>query len=64
MDQHYASSPPDANVTDEVLERMRRVDHLVRQWTDPAFRAQIDPQEPEIVGPPTRTLIQRIRCWI
>lgn len=61
MDQHFASSPPHVSVPDAVVERMRRVDHLVRQWTDPAFRAQIDPAEPEIVGPPTRTLIQQIR---
>lgn len=52
MDQHCASSPPHANVPDEVIERMRRVDHLVRPWTNPAFRAQIDPQEPEVAGPP------------
>ncbi|HST57711.1 MAG TPA: hypothetical protein VLK84_03415 [Longimicrobium sp.] len=59
MDHHYAPSPPHANVPDEVIERMRSVDHLVRQWTTPEFRAQIDPAEPEVVGRPT--LIQRIR---
>ncbi len=61
---HNASSPMPADVPDEVIERMRRVDPLVRQWTDPAFRSQVDPEEPEIVGPPTRTLIQRIRSRI
>lgn len=61
MDRHYASSATPSKAPDEVVERMRRVDHLVRQLTHPAFRAQINPEEPEVVGPPTPTLIQRIR---
>ena len=61
MDQRSVSSPPHPNVPDEVVERMRRVDHLVRQLTDPAFRAQIDPEEPEVIGPPAPTLTKRIR---
>jgi hypothetical protein len=60
MDQRSVSSAPHSNVPDEVVERMRRVDHLVRQFTDPAFRMQIDPEEPEVVGPPAPTLTERI----
>lgn len=32
---------------------MRLADVLVAPWTDPALRAQIDPDLSEIVGPPT-----------
>lgn len=55
MERRYASSsiPADA-VPDEIIERMHRADSAVRQWIDPAFRAQINPDVPEVVGPPTR----------
>jgi hypothetical protein len=62
MDRSFAPSSIHVGVTpEEIVERMRRVDGLVRPWFDPAFRAQIDPDVPEVVGPPTRTPSRRIR---
>jgi len=60
MERRCASSsnPADA-VPDEIIERMRRADSAVRPWVDPAFRAQINPDVPEVVGPPER--VQAIR---
>lgn len=49
-----SSTPVDA-LRDEAVERMRRVDSLVRPWVDADFRAQINPDIPEVVGPPTKT---------
>jgi hypothetical protein len=62
MKRPYASSPtPTDAVADEVMERMHRADSLVQQWVEPAFRARIDPDVPEVVGPPTRLFGGRIR---
>lgn len=36
---------------DEIRARMRAVDHRVAIWTDPVFRARINPDVPEYVGP-------------
>jgi hypothetical protein len=53
MKHRYASSSTQADLMpDGVIERMRRADEAVRPWVDPAFRAQINPDMPEVVGPP------------
>lgn len=62
MDQRYVSSTaPEEVVTDQVIERMRRVDSIVREWVDPSFRSRINPDVPEVIGPPSRTSNRRIR---
>ena len=56
MDQCRAAFSGHADaVPDGMIERMQRVDSLVRQWVDPAFRALIDPDAPEVVGQPSHT---------
>lgn len=62
MERRYSSSsiPADA-VPDEIIERMHRAHSIVRQWADPAFRARIDPDVPEVVGPPTQMFKHGIR---
>ena len=61
MERRYASSsiPADA-VPDEIIERMRRVDSIVRPWIDPAFRARINPDVPEVVGPPAQGIRREV----
>lgn len=62
MGRHHVSPPSHSDaVPDEIIERMDRVDSLVRPWVDPAFRARIDPEVPEVVGPPNRAENRRIR---
>lgn len=62
MDQHCAAFSEHADAApDQVTERMRRVDPLVRQWVDPAFRGRIDPDMAEVVGPPARISGRRLR---
>jgi hypothetical protein len=62
MDRRFISSSTHIEATpDDVVERMRHADGLVRPWVEPAFRAQIDPDVPEVVGPPIRTPSRRIR---
>lgn len=61
MEPRYVSSSTPVDVMpDKVMERMRRADALVRPWLDPAFRARINPEVPEVVGPPTRLNERRI----
>lgn len=65
MERRCASPSPYVDaMPDEVMERMRRADSLVRPWVDSAFRAQINPDAPEVVGPPTRLNHGRIRRGI
>lgn len=53
MIRRSAPATTDADATvDEIRARMREADHLVAIWTDPAFRARINPEVPEYVGPP------------
>jgi hypothetical protein len=62
MDRRHAPSPPHTDaVPDEIIERMHQADSLVRPWVDAAFRARINPDVPEVVGPPTRMKSRRIR---
>ncbi len=62
MGRCYTASSTYVDTTpDEIIERMRRADAMVRPWVDPAFRAHINPDVPEVVGPPTRTCSRRIR---
>jgi hypothetical protein len=62
MKRSYAFSPTQTDaVADEVMERMHRADSLVQQWVEPDFRARINPEVPEVVGPPTRLFGGRIR---
>lgn len=61
MEGRHGSYPEADAVPAGVVERMDRADALVRPWVDPAFRAQIDPDTPEVVGPPASVYDQRIR---
>lgn len=59
---HPASSPTRSDtVPAEIIERMDRADSLVRPWVDAAFRARIDQDVTEAVGPPARVGNRRIR---
>ena len=58
---HVSPAAAAEGLPDEVTERMDRADRLVRPWIDPAFRAQLDPEVPEVMGPPARAVIRRIR---
>jgi hypothetical protein len=58
---HASPAAAADGLPDELTERMDRADRLVRPWTDPAFRAQLDPELPEVLGPPARAAIRRIR---
>jgi hypothetical protein len=62
MKPRHLSSPAGVNATPaEVVERMRRADPAVQPWIDAVSGAPIDPDVPEVVGPPARIREPRIR---
>lgn len=60
MDRPASSPTRSDTVPDEIIERMDRADSLVRPWVDTAFRARINPNVPEVVGPPARVGNRRV----